>query len=68
MKPTLLSKPLTKRELAEWLGVSPRYLEAEVSRGALRMRRLSARPVRFLQGDVEAWLNAKATIPVEEVV
>ncbi len=68
MKPTLLSKPLTKRELAEWLGVSPRYLEAEVSRGALRMRRLSARAVRFLPGDVEAWLNAKATIPVEEMV
>jgi excisionase family DNA binding protein len=65
---TLLDKPFTKRELAELMRVSPRYIEGEVSRGALRMRRLSPRAVRFMPSDVEAWLNSKATTPVEEVV
>jgi excisionase family DNA binding protein len=60
--------PLTKRELAEWLKVSPRYIEGEVGRGALRMRRLSPRTVRFLPTDVEEWLNSKATVLVPEEV
>jgi hypothetical protein len=68
VKPIELNRPLTKRELADWLTVSPRYIEGEVSRGALRMRRLSPRAVRFLPADVQEWLDGKATVVVEEVV
>jgi hypothetical protein len=68
VKNQILDGPLTKRELAEWLKVSPRYIEGEVGRGALRMRRLSSRAVRFLPADVQEWLDGKATIVAEEVV
>jgi hypothetical protein len=34
-------------------------LEEEVARGKLRIRRLSARLVRFMPEDVRAWLDAK---------
>jgi excisionase family DNA binding protein len=54
-------KPLTKRELADFLGVSERFLELEVNRGRLRAVRLSHRLLRFRQIDVERWLESSLT-------
>jgi excisionase family DNA binding protein len=55
-------RPLTKVELAQWLGTTPRFLETEVRRGALRACRLGKRSVRFLPSDVAAWMNANTTV------
>jgi hypothetical protein len=57
--PFLRPRPLTKRELCIWLDCTPKYIEAEVSKGNLKMRRLSARMVRFTWPDIEAWLESK---------
>ena len=46
-------KPLTKRELADFLGVSERFFELKINRGRLRAVRLSHRLLRFRQIDVE---------------
>lgn len=52
-----LIKPLLKKELAEWLGCSERFLETEVKAGRLRKVILGANRVRFLPRDVNAWLE-----------
>jgi excisionase family DNA binding protein len=52
-----LIKPLSKKELAEWLGCSERFLEVEVKAGRLRKVILGANRVRFLPRDVNAWLE-----------
>lgn len=54
-------KPLTKRELAGFLGVSERFLEMEINRGRLRAVRLSNRLLRFRQIDVERWMESSLT-------
>ena len=55
------SKPLTKRELAGFLGVSERFLELEINRGRLRAVRLSNRLLRFRPMDVERWMESSLT-------
>jgi excisionase family DNA binding protein len=55
------SRPLTKRELAGFLGVSERFLELEINRGRLRAVRLSNRLLRFRPIDVERWMESSLT-------
>jgi len=55
------SKPLTKQELAGFLGVSERFLELEINRGRLRAVRLSNRLLRFRPIDVERWMESSLT-------
>jgi excisionase family DNA binding protein len=52
------TKPLTKQELATWLGVTPRFIETQVAKGNLRRVKLSGHCVRFRPADIEAWLEA----------
>jgi hypothetical protein len=54
------AKPMTLAGLAEWLHVSRRFLEGEINRGRLRVRRISPRCVRILPGDVARWLEQAA--------
>ena len=58
-----LIKPFTKKELANWLGCSERFLENEVNAGRLRKVNLGTYRVRFLPKDVNAWLEAGGSIP-----
>jgi hypothetical protein len=58
--PFLRPRPITKKELCAWLECTPKFVEDEVRKGHLRMRRLSARMVRFTWPDIEAWLESKA--------
>jgi excisionase family DNA binding protein len=53
-----LIRPLSKKELADWLQCSERFLELEVSAGRLRKVTLGVNRVRFLPRDVNQWLEA----------
>ena len=53
-----LLRPLSKKELAEWLNCSERFLESEVAAGRLRKIFLGAHRVRFLPKDINQWLEA----------
>jgi excisionase family DNA binding protein len=54
-------RPLTKRELAMFLGITERFIELEVNRGRLRAVRLSNRLLRFRPIDVERWMESSLT-------
>lgn len=54
------ARPITKAELCEWMQASPKYIEAEVSRGNLRVLRMSNKMIRFAWADIERWLQSKA--------
>jgi excisionase family DNA binding protein len=58
-------RPLTKRELARFLGISERFIELEVNRGHLRAVRFSNRLLRFRPVDVERWMESSLTAAVE---
>jgi hypothetical protein len=64
-KDPFLSKPRTKTELCEWIGCCPRFLESEISAGRLRVRRLSARLVRIMPSDIQAWLDQALSVTTE---
>jgi len=51
------SRPQSPQELADFLGMSRRFLESEVARGHLRARKLSNRAVRFFRSDIVEWLE-----------
>ena len=53
-----LIKPLTKKELSDWLNCSERFLELEVNAGRLRKVTIGVNRVRFLPRDINAWLEA----------
>jgi len=55
------ARPLTIAELCEWLGVSRRYVEGQVAKGRLRVRKISSRLVRVMPSDVVRWLDQSAT-------
>ena len=59
------SRPMSLAELASWLDVSRRFLELQIEKGHLRVRRISPRCIRILPGDVAAWLEKAATAEVE---
>jgi excisionase family DNA binding protein len=60
-------KPLTKRELSHFLGISERFIELEVNRGRLRAVKLSNRLLRFRPVDVERWMESSLTSSDEPV-
>jgi excisionase family DNA binding protein len=53
------AKPLSKAELCDYLGCSPKYIEAQVAAGHLRATKLSSKMVRYWWQDVEDWLTSK---------
>lgn len=53
-----LIRPLSKKELADWLQCSERFLELEVSAGRLKKITIGVNRVRFLPRDINAWLEA----------
>ena len=53
-----LIRPLTKKELSDWLNCSERFLELEVNAGRLKKVTLGVNRVRFLPRDVNDWLEA----------
>lgn len=58
------AKPMTVAGLAAWLDVSRRFIEGEVSRGHLRVRKISPRCVRIMPSDIARWLEQAATVEV----
>jgi excisionase family DNA binding protein len=56
---------MSLEELADWLGVSRRFLEVQIEKGRLRVLRISPRLVRILPGDVAKWLDHAATSKLE---
>jgi len=58
-------RPLSLADLAAWLGVSRRFLEVQIEKGQLRIRRISPRCIRILPGDVAQWLEQTATTEVD---
>jgi Helix-turn-helix domain len=59
------TRPLSIAELAAWLDVSRRFLEGQIEKGQLRVRRISPRCIRVLPGDVARWLEQTATTEVD---
>jgi excisionase family DNA binding protein len=59
LDPALL-KPFSKKQLAQWLGCSERFIETEVNSGRLRRVLLGTNRVRFLPKHVNEWLEASA--------
>jgi hypothetical protein len=53
-----LIKPLTKKELSDWLNCSERFIELEVNAGRLRKVTIGVNRVRFLPRDINSWLEA----------
>jgi excisionase family DNA binding protein len=64
-KDPVVSKPCTVEKLAEYLDATPRFVRSEIAAGRLRARRLSARLIRILPTDLQQWLDASATTPVD---
>jgi excisionase family DNA binding protein len=60
----VISKPCTVDQLADYLDATPRFVRNEIAAGRLRARRLSARLIRILPADLQQWLDASATTPV----
>jgi excisionase family DNA binding protein len=58
-------RPMSVAELADWLGVSRRFLETQIEKGSLRVRRISPRCIRILPVDVAHWLEQTATTDVD---
>ena len=58
---------LTTQEVADWLGVSPQFLEISRHRGTgPRYAELSPRQIRYLRGDVRAWLKKRSSYSTAE--
>jgi hypothetical protein len=51
------TKPLSIEQVCKWAGVSRRFLELEIERGNLKVRRLSKRLIRILPKDLAAWME-----------
>jgi excisionase family DNA binding protein len=59
--PNYPSRPLSIEQLCEWAGVSRRFLEMEIERGNLKVRRLSRRLIRVMPKDVADWMERAST-------
>lgn len=55
------TRPLSIAELCQWASVSRRFVELEIERGNLPVRKLSNRLIRILPGDVRVWLDRAST-------
>ncbi len=54
---------LTKKQVAEIMQVSPRFIERMVKSGRLRMLKVSSRLVRFSASDIDAFMAAGGSLP-----
>jgi excisionase family DNA binding protein len=61
MEEDFYSKPRSITELAEYLGISKRFVQYEVARGNLKVLRLSANVVRLLPADIKAWMDERTS-------
>jgi excisionase family DNA binding protein len=59
--PNYPSRPFSIEQLCEWAGVSRRFVEMEIERGNLKVRRLSKRLIRILPKDVADWIERSST-------
>jgi excisionase family DNA binding protein len=55
------TRPLSIEQVCEWAGVSRRFLELEIERGNLKVRRLSKRLIRIMPKDLAAWMERALT-------
>jgi hypothetical protein len=55
---------MSAHELAVWLTVSRRFIETQIDKGFLRVRKIRPRCIRILPQDIEAWLNRTATTQI----
>ena len=55
-----LKRPVTKAELVQWTGFTPRYIDQEVKKKHLR-KLFSGKGARFMPADVKRWLDSKAS-------
>jgi excisionase family DNA binding protein len=53
---------LTKRQAADYIQVTPRYIERCITSGRLRALKPSSGIVRIRQSDLDAFLEASASI------
>jgi excisionase family DNA binding protein len=56
---------LTKKETAEFLRCTVRYLERQIRAGRLRAMKPTAKLVRFYRRDIDAFLQSGASIGKE---
>jgi excisionase family DNA binding protein len=57
---------LTKRQAAEYVSCTPRYLENQIRAGRLRALKPTGKLVRIRAKDLEAFLDSGATIGGEK--
>ena len=53
---------LTKYQVAELLGVTPRYIERQVTAGRLKACKPTYKTVRFYRRDIDAFLASGASL------
>ena len=53
---------LTKAQAAEYIQITPRYLERQVRAGRLRAMKPTGKLVRFFRRDLDAFLESGASI------
>jgi excisionase family DNA binding protein len=64
-KPSHVSQPrviLTKREAANYVRCTPRYLERQIRAGRLKALKPTGKLVRIRRADLDAFLESGATI------
>jgi hypothetical protein len=55
-------RPQSIEQVCEWGGFSRRFLELEIARGRLKVRRLSKRLIRILPKDIIEWMEASTEL------
>jgi predicted DNA-binding transcriptional regulator AlpA len=58
-----LPRAMSKKELCEFVGCYPQFLEKQIELGFLRARKLGPKKVVFLPEDIEEWMDSKLIIP-----
>jgi len=62
MNNEFFTRPRTIDEVAGFLGCTRRFVASEIAAGRLRARRLSARLIRIMPGDLRSWLDQASTL------
>ena len=55
-----LKRPISKEELAEWMGVTTRFVDQQVERGYLRKRH-TGKAACFLAEDIREWFDRRGS-------
>ena len=61
-KKTDLDRPVSVKQLAEHMGVTPRFIRNDIAAGRLKARHFSSRMIRLMPEDVREWIDNAATI------